>query len=101
MSTNVFLSKPNMFNIQQDLTYISDTSDSYDKSDKPYILNSLDISDISDRSYRSDRSVEEKNLTNRKNISQVWKISHKICQPHPKSEVNRFFKFKYIIKTTN
>ena len=45
MSTNVFLSKPNMFNIQQDLTYISDTSDSYDESDKPYILNSLDISD--------------------------------------------------------
>ena len=57
-----------MFNIQQDLTYISDTSYSYDESDKPYILNSLDISDRSDR---SDRSVEEKNLTNRKKISQV------------------------------
>ena len=77
MSTNVFYQNQT-FNIQQDLTYISDTSDSYDKSDKPYILNSLDISDISDRSDRSDRSVEEKNLTNRKNISQVWKISHKI-----------------------
>ena len=85
MSTNVFLSRPNMFNIQQDLTYISDTSYSYDESDKPYILNSLDISDILDRSDRSDRSVEEKNLTNRKkyltslkNISQDLSASSQI-----------------------
>ena len=84
MSTNVFYQNQT-FNIQQDLTYISDTSDSYDKSDKPYILNSLDISDILDRSDRSDRSVEEKNLTNRKkyltslkNISQDLSASSQI-----------------------